>query len=650
MDNGMVLTYDGTELGTLSVVELAPQPVDGAVQLSACAVQFTPSAALLALLNPAPVPSASPPVEPAPVAPPSAPSAPSAPLAQNAAFGQPPLSPQGNGAHVVIATVTTSAGVAWTAEAHVGDDPTSPAVYCAFVDGNGNAHPGLTLWAYADGCDIGATRADNHYDYVNNKLNVTYDGASVPVTSTNGKGTFDFWRGCRQQTIRYGKQAAWSAGAIDRTLLPNYAPGAQGPFDDSRYQYGYNALGLATYPAMGSTGDRGDIGYLPVWATAFVTAPTPDTYAVMRRADDNSGVWPCYFSDPATGGILDVTRWPNVTLLPSAQVAPSSNQIAQYLGAYDGATLTSAASTWTITGCPYTWDEAHETAYNFASAMVTGSARDRDHASFWANACLIAFNPDYRQVSGIAEHYQIRGTAWAIRSLFIAAYVSADTAYFADQLEAQRAFIQARPANSLGWYYEPTLSPAPGQLSEAIFEDQYLKFVLDAVWNKLPAWKPVADQLCALEPNALLIDGKPSPQYPLATQYWLVVENNGAPVQTFNETLALTLPHAGWSAAEVSSIMNPANSVEDTYNQIVAHCKSVGSVWQGKFADGYSDMVQYPYAAGSYPDILRAAVICGVNAGVDGAQTCMSIMDNLPTKPNWSADYRFHIVPRVAGE
>lgn len=87
MTDDLTITYGDVEIGTLSVVEIRPQPVDGAIQLEAAALQFTPSTALLALLNatliepPPPPPVQAPPSSPQappPAPPPTTPSTPPA--------------------------------------------------------------------------------------------------------------------------------------------------------------------------------------------------------------------------------------------------------------------------------------------------------------------------------------------------------------------------------------------------------------------------------------------------------------------------------------------------------------------------------------------------------------------------------------------
>lgn len=546
--------------------------------------------------------------------------------------------------HSVVATVITSSNSVWTASAQVREDPTVSGVRVRFVDTANNVHPGLVAYFYADGCDIGATLASNAYDYVNNKLVVTYDGVQVPIASTNGKGTFDFWRGCRNQTVRYGIQAKWDATKIDKTLLPNYAPGQQLPFNDSKFKYGYNALGLATYPDMGATGDRADIGFFPQWVTAFLTNPSDTSFAIMRRADDNSGVWPIYWEDDA-GNILDVTKYPNASMLSYTAITVTGNPIVAYGGSYDGASLNAANTAYHISGTSYIWDQAHQTAYNFVSAMVTGSARDKEHASFHANAPLIAFNPAYRQKTGVFEHYQERGTAWALRSLFLGSYLTVNTAYFASQMNVMLALANAHiGSNAFGFqdtYVHPGFyGPTSGL---AFWNENYTRFVLDVIWNKLSAWKPYAVYLGTAMPLMMA-----NPYYPLSTVYKLTVKDAaGNWLPGIPAMFCASLQEYGWALADAQAITAPSITAQDVYNQIVAHNKTANIAWGGTYSNGYCDFMQYDAAPGAYPILMRVAVFCAVNAGVTGIDAALTIINNVPTKPNCAGDYRFNIVPRV---
>ena len=133
------------------------------------------------------------------------------------AFARTPTPAPKNGAHLVTVTVVDGANRTWFAQALVGDDPMIASKYLKLANANGVEHPGLTAWFYADCVEVGVTRIDCPYDYLNCRLSVTYDGADMPhAPSSKPDGTVDFWLGCRMPPIRYfprknARAAAWWA-------------------------------------------------------------------------------------------------------------------------------------------------------------------------------------------------------------------------------------------------------------------------------------------------------------------------------------------------------------------------------------------------------------------------------------------------------
>jgi hypothetical protein len=58
--------------------------------------------------------------------------------------------------------------------------------------------------------------------------------------------------------------------------------------------------------------------------------------------------------------------------------------------------------------------------------MITATARDRDHASFWCNFPLFEMSPGLTMSDGLTS-WLTRQFAWGIRNIFLGAYVSAHT-------------------------------------------------------------------------------------------------------------------------------------------------------------------------------------------------------------------------------
>lgn len=629
--------------GGIDVCSLDVEPTTGALSLNLTAAI---KAVIDASQAPAPVPSPAPAPVPAPVPSPAPAPAP-APVPAPA----PSPAPTG-GTHTVSAHVTDNAGIVWSASAEVGEDFTDPAIYAKLSDANGNEHPGLTAWLYADGCEVGACRFDNAYDYINCKLEVAYDGQPVTIPpSSKPDGTVDFWRGCRGPVIRYGVQAPVPTGAdIDWSMLPSYAKEPQAPFDDSKYDFTFNGVGTSQYTNMGPGGERPDIGYMSQWNMGFICNQGPDDWAVVRRADDHDGVWPIFFCDPATGRIIDRTVYPDANFLgPQQQSGIKNNPIVPYGGTYDGTTLTPAPTpTWKSTGCAFTPNGAHLDSYACLSAMLTGAARDKDHLSFWGNFPLMEIGPQYTAHSGVVTSPQ-RRFAWCLRTMFFASYYSSDTDYFMTEVARNLAIANAVPQNQFGILDTYTAYAGSGESAGykaiAPWMHNYLSITLDAVSNKLPEWKPFAAYI-----GGMCCGWFDHPWCMFGTLYDLMVHDpSGNLLPDLRTMLYYSLVdgvHGKWTDADANALLN-ATTVQEAHDLLSSHYTATGHPWPGQCVNGVSDLHGIDNAPDAYPATFIAAVVAAANAGTPGAPAALAYVQALPTKPDYSGNQKYHLIPRA---
>ena len=526
----------------------------------------------------------------------------------------PPPPPTGN---TVTVTVVDAAGVVWTANATVGTDWTIASPWIPLQDPNGNAHPGIGAFIYSDCCDVGVFSGAADNDYAGT-LSVAYNGTAV-----FGPQAVQFYRGCLNQTLRYGPQAPWNP--VDPTLFPNWAKGTFPLWDMTKYDLSYNGMGVATYKGMGGTGSRGDIAYVPEWDVGFCVNPSDASFACVRTAADHAGAWPIYFGDPTTGLPYDITNYPNTTLLPPAAEIFPGNPIVPYQG---------NLKTWKTSGSPLSPDEAHETGYCFVAAAATGTARDQFHAAVWANYALTALNPTYRQADGIWQHYQERGSGWALRSIFLAAYVSSMPGYFSNQLSVMLAKVP--PSNPFGFLADYCRSGFNGPNSGiAYWEENYDRIVVNVIAKKLPAWQPFNVYLAQAVVTALTGN-----TYPLSTLYVHTVKDSAGNFLPDWPTILLdslqSTECGSWPLADAQAATAPGATLQTIYNLMVAH----------GFTGQLGDLAQYDKAPDDYPALMRAAVASAVDAGVPGASAAWTLMQSLPTQPVWGNEWGFNVIPR----
>lgn len=549
----------------------------------------------------APDPSAQPPSDPPPTS--------DAPPSQPAPTDLPP--PSGT-THSVVAR-TTIDNVQWTATAVVGEDPTEFCqYYFKFIDPNGNPHPSLRLLAFADCCEVGAVNGRSGMGYVGS-LTIEYDGEVVWDAAQ-----VLFFCGTLNKTIRYGKfQPKWKP--VQDGLFPNYAkPASPLQISLQKYDWSYNGAGYCSVLAQQTTGMRGEIAVIPPPDIPFVLDPSDATYAWVRQVADNDGAWAIARLDDATGMPFDIRTYPNATLMGSPPF--SGNPIVPKIN--DGV----------VPVCPTTWDVAHHTGYGFVVAAATGSVRDRLHAAILGNAALTALNPGYRQQCGVWAHYQERGSAWALRSLFYASRVGLMSDYFVGQLGVQRQQGERQITNATGMqgtYINRTFPD--GSKGTAQWEENFTRLMLGVIAANEPAWETLRARM-AKGLSLFMV----SPQYQLATGYTLAWRNvDGSDKTTLSDMLQSTL--YSWDAADIATAVSSAVTAAEMSALIAKY----QSGWAGKTGD----FMQYVTATDGYPAIVRAAT--AANFAVDSKEwtTC----DGVPTKPAFTADtWQWNIVPRAA--
>ena len=523
------------------------------------------------------------------------------------------------GTHSVRATSVID-GVAWVAQAVVGEDPQAAGQCKSVLDASGVAHPALLAFFYADCCEIGAVDGRDGFDYAGS-LTVEYDGAVVYDAAA-----VQFYNNTMNQTVRYGAhQPAWHP--VDPSLFPNYASSdAPIPLTNlAKFDWSYNGAGYKTVAgSMSAPGMRPEIAYVPATDVPFIAQPSDATYAAVRKVADNTGYCPIYAIDRDTGHPFDIATYPNATQMTQMQATFEGNPIAPYQN----------KKQWGTSGSPNDYNGAHAPGFNIVAAAATGSARDRFHVAAWANAQLLEQAPNYRASSGLWAHNQTRKTAWALRSIFAAKYLSDMPEYFAARLEAEGRIQGERqvtnPMGFSGTYL--TRNMLDGSVGEAPWESDYERLVIGVIAKKEAPWQTLADRL-----KVHLTAFFGTKWWQFSTHYVLAVTDAaGNPYTTVQDIIRHALPST-WSAEDISAVL--ADDVTAArINALIV--KNHATNWAGKSGDFDSN---YPYSMQDYPAMKMAAIatMCG-----DGPEWKLS--QSVPTKPQWRLGWQWNIVPRVA--
>ena len=151
-------------------------------------------------------------------------------------------------------------------------------------------------------------------------------------------------------------------------------------------------------PYFPTTGGRDDVGPYPRWTVNYLLSQDSSALEVMLANADAAAAVNTHYRDEATDYPLDLDRYPNVSITPewSSPVLP---------------TVVNGTTIWTP-------DVAHQASFAYVPYLVTGDNFYLDEMMFWTAWNAAAPNPGYRGAGlGLAKDNQVRGQAWAMRSL-----------------------------------------------------------------------------------------------------------------------------------------------------------------------------------------------------------------------------------------
>ena len=184
--------------------------------------------------------------------------------------------------------------------------------------------------------------------------------------------------------------------------------------------------------SMGNTGAQAAIGPLPQWTSAYVVSSDPRAYRWMLANDDAVGSYSFHYRDGETGRPLEITRHPYVTLANWSYASNAGGRLRDDL----------------LPGCPsdcdspLSFDISHHPSIGYVPYLVSGDYYYLEELQFTASYVQLWANQHYRDYDKgqlLGAQGQVRGQAWAMRSISDAAFATPDTdplkSYFTDQIE-----------------------------------------------------------------------------------------------------------------------------------------------------------------------------------------------------------------------
>lgn len=421
------------------------------------------------------------------------------------------------------------------------------------------------------------------------------------------------------------------AGLMATRAVPNYDPslqiaekalaklaaGWQGPGIEPM------ATGLARR-SMAATGGRPDIGLLPGWTAMYLLSGDPRAKRAMLGTADLAGSFPAHYRDKRTGYPVSVLDFPYMTILGRSEHSrnPATGKNEGFPGCAADADC----------GSPNRQDVSHQPSLAYVPYLVTGDYYYLEELQFWAMYNAFASNPHYREgKKGLLKSYQVRGQAWAMRTLAHAAYITPDAhplkSHFTRLLDSNLDWYHARyltnpQANRLGFIEENYAIVYMGKTGLAPWQDDFFTSAAGHVaelgfakagpllaWKaKFPVERMTGAGACWIAASSYSVKVRDTPTAPLYASIAQVYRASSKP-----EVLAL--PCAGPEMA-ASLGLKPG------------------------------EMPGYSKSAMGFPSNLQPALAYAAGAaGTAGREAWERFMAR-PVKPDYSAAPQFAIVPR----
>lgn len=170
---------------------------------------------------------------------------------------------------------------------------------------------------------------------------------------------------------------------------------------------------------MMTTGGRPDLGLLPAWGALYLLSQDQRMKTITLGMSEQAGGWSIHYRNKATGKPVTLAEFPYMTIYGNP--GDTYNPKTKKQEAFPACPATLCASTMTA-------DTSHQAAFSYLPYLVTGDFYHLEELLFWANFDTFATNPGYREnIKGLFKPEQIRGSAWDIRTVAEAAYITPDS-------------------------------------------------------------------------------------------------------------------------------------------------------------------------------------------------------------------------------
>lgn len=347
-------------------------------------------------------------------------------------------------------------------------------------------------------------------------------------------------------------------------------------------------------PMFGTAGGRPDIGPFPRWTALYLITQDDRARAAMMANADAAAAVPVHYRDENTGQPVNPIVHRTMSVHGNGPTLPVSTD-------------------------PTIWapDTAHQASFTYVPYLLTGDKFYQDEMMFWASWNVFSMPAGYRGFEkALVNRHQVRGQAWALRSLFEAHAALADK-------HPMKATYRTMLDNNLAHYRQTyvngtTVSPM-GAIQHSAkstppWQNDFVGIVMSLMAeNKEPNARELVDWFSRFNVGRFMNDANGFCAARAPGYYWTNIDTTGAFLTTWAELFATNY------AADVGK---PCSSL---------------TITQG-----------YPTEAGGYAANARGMLGAAANAGVADAAAAYAkwkamtpAMDKaFATNPTWAIQPR----------
>lgn len=381
-------------------------------------------------------------------------------------------------------------------------------------------------------------------------------------------------------------------------------------------------IGLAA-PYMPMTGAHPDIGILPMWAATYLLTMDSRARDGTLATADGAGSWSTHYRDRATDRPVSLKNYPYMTIVgrDTDTGNPATNKREAFpVPAGDFST-------------PYTHDIPHQPSLAYLPYLLTGDYYYLEELQFWAMYDTFASNPNYRNFgAGLVIPEQIRGQAWALRTLAHAAFITPD----ADPMKSDFMTLMD---NNLSWY----LAEYPNNAAANKFGVILNGFAIG--YNGNTALAPWQDDFFTQSVGNAFELGFEKARPLLVWKSKFAIDRMTAPGGCWIDaaTYALTVRNS-----ETSPLFTTyGEAYKATHAPEVNAMECGGTAMAASFSVGVGEMTGYAFGNTGYPSNMQPALAYAADYAGDAGQAAWKLFDSRKVKPNYQDGPQFAIVPRT---